>query len=129
MRAAVDVLLEILVDEGVTHIFGNPGSTELALMEALDGSGLRYVKARLNECWPGAWDFHHGPVDGGWETSVELRRGRGRSAACLPRSTLRRLNTRSMRESRRLAWPTRSLRSWSARQASLPSFDRAEAAM
>src|SRR5580698_828061 len=43
MRAAVDVLLEILVDEGVTHIFGNPGSTELALMEALDGSGLRYV--------------------------------------------------------------------------------------
>ena len=43
MRAAVEVLLAILRDEHVTHVFGNPGSTELAFINALDGSGLRYV--------------------------------------------------------------------------------------
>lgn len=36
--------LRLLQDEGVTHIFGNPGTTELALMEAMpDAAGLKYV--------------------------------------------------------------------------------------
>ena len=30
VRRARDVLLDILRDEGVTHVFGNPGSTEAA---------------------------------------------------------------------------------------------------
>ena len=34
-RRASDVLLDILRDEGITHIFGNPGSTEMPLMDAL----------------------------------------------------------------------------------------------
>ncbi|MCE2454165.1 MAG: thiamine pyrophosphate-binding protein, partial [Nitrospinae bacterium] len=29
------LLLETLLDEGVTHLFGNPGTTELPLMDAL----------------------------------------------------------------------------------------------
>ncbi len=36
--------LRLLLDEGVTHVFGNPGTTELALMEAMpDAEGLQYV--------------------------------------------------------------------------------------
>ena len=27
--------LQLLVDEGVTHLFGNPGTTELAIMEVV----------------------------------------------------------------------------------------------
>ncbi|MCC6305714.1 MAG: thiamine pyrophosphate-binding protein [Rhodobacteraceae bacterium] len=43
-RRACDVLLDILRDEGVTHIFGNPGSTEMPLMDALvDAPDLTYV--------------------------------------------------------------------------------------
>jgi len=43
-RRARDLLLEILRDEGVTHIFGNPGSTEMPLMDALvDAPDLKYV--------------------------------------------------------------------------------------
>ncbi|KUJ86265.1 thiamine pyrophosphate-binding protein [Ruegeria marisrubri] len=43
-RLARDVLLEILRDEGVTHIFGNPGSTEMPLLDALvDAPDLTYV--------------------------------------------------------------------------------------
>jgi benzoylformate decarboxylase len=44
IRRARDILLEILRDEGVTHIFGNPGSTEMPLMDALvDAPDLKYV--------------------------------------------------------------------------------------
>ena len=34
-RRARDVLIDILRDEGITHVFGNPGSTEMPLMDAL----------------------------------------------------------------------------------------------
>jgi len=36
--------LKLLQDEGVTHVFGNPGTTELALMEAMsDAASIKYV--------------------------------------------------------------------------------------
>lgn len=38
--------LKLLEDEGVTHVFGNPGTTELALMEAMPSAeGIQYVLA------------------------------------------------------------------------------------
>jgi benzoylformate decarboxylase len=40
----VDALLAILRDEGVRHVFGNPGTTELPLLDALvDAPDLQYV--------------------------------------------------------------------------------------
>jgi len=43
-RRACEVLIDILRDEGVTHVFGNPGSTEMPLMDALvDAPDLAYV--------------------------------------------------------------------------------------
>ena len=43
-RRARDILIDILRDEGVTHVFGNPGSTEMPLMDALvDAPDIRYV--------------------------------------------------------------------------------------
>ncbi len=36
--------IELLLSEGITHLFGNPGTTELPIMHALvDYPGLRYV--------------------------------------------------------------------------------------
>jgi benzoylformate decarboxylase len=41
-----DVLLDVLRTEGVTHVFGNPGSTELPLIDALaEADDLHYVLA------------------------------------------------------------------------------------
>lgn len=46
----IEALLEIARDEGVTRIFGNPGTTELPLMDALvDAPDLEYVLG-LQEC-------------------------------------------------------------------------------
>ena len=43
---AREALLEVLRTEGVRHLFGNPGSTELPLIDALAGADdLRYVLA------------------------------------------------------------------------------------
>jgi benzoylformate decarboxylase len=43
-RRARDVLIDILRDEGVTHVFGNPGSTEMPLMDTLvDAPDIAYV--------------------------------------------------------------------------------------
>jgi benzoylformate decarboxylase len=44
-RRGANVLLEILESEGVEYIFGNPGTTELALIDALLGSPIHYVLA------------------------------------------------------------------------------------
>src|SRR5580693_10586181 len=44
VRRARDVLIDILRDEGITHVFGNPGSTEMPLMDALvDAPDITYV--------------------------------------------------------------------------------------
>ena len=38
------LFLQLLIDEGITHLFGNPGTTELAIMEAVpDYPQLKYV--------------------------------------------------------------------------------------
>lgn len=36
-RSGSEVLLEALADEGVRHVFANPGPTELPLVDALVG--------------------------------------------------------------------------------------------
>src|SRR5438105_7510278 len=45
-RTGRDVLLDVLASEGVTHIFGNPGTTELPFMDSLvDHPEFEYVLA------------------------------------------------------------------------------------
>ncbi|MET3184251.1 UNVERIFIED_ORG: benzoylformate decarboxylase [Variovorax guangxiensis] len=45
-RPAVAAMLDVLADEGISMIFGNPGSTEMPLMEALvERTDIEYVLA------------------------------------------------------------------------------------
>src|ERR1700729_1753464 len=45
-RRGAQVLLEILESEGVEYIFGNPGTTELPLIDALlETPDIRYILA------------------------------------------------------------------------------------
>lgn len=37
-----------------------------------EGTGMRYVEARLEEAFPRAWRLEGGPSAGGWETRVEV---------------------------------------------------------
>ena len=38
-----------------------------------EGTGLRYIKARLQESWPDRWTFEHGPSADGWSTHIHIR--------------------------------------------------------
>jgi benzoylformate decarboxylase len=45
-RRGADVLVEVLRSEGVRYVFGNPGTTELPLIDALtDAPDIAYVLA------------------------------------------------------------------------------------
>jgi Histidine kinase len=53
-------------------IFLSPGATRPRDDRSLGGTGLKYVKARLEESFPGQWSFSHGAVADGWETVIDL---------------------------------------------------------
>jgi hypothetical protein len=60
---------------GTVYTFISPGEVRLQPDRPDGGTGLRYVKARLEESFPGRWTFTHGPHPaGGWATVIELRR-------------------------------------------------------
>jgi len=46
-----------------------------------EGTGTRYVKARLEESFAGRWTLTAGPVAEGWQTVIHLRRPPGESGA------------------------------------------------
>jgi hypothetical protein len=61
--------------------FLSPGPTRELAPRAPGGTGLRYVKARLEESFPGRWTLTHGAVADGWETVIGWRRAAGEGGA------------------------------------------------
>jgi len=55
--------------------FLSPGTIAPAQARAEGGTGIRYVKARLEESFPGRWTFTHQAVPEGWETLIEILGG------------------------------------------------------
>lgn len=89
-------LFHTLVEGGVTHQtprqgrlkftlegFYQPGLTRYTLSACgetspaktpfKEGTGLRYVKARLEESFAGRWTLTAGPVAEGWQTVIEIK--------------------------------------------------------
>lgn len=99
-------LFHTLVENGLTHLRPRDGRLRFTLQEERDGAwvrftlraegerprqprngtepregtGLRYVKARLEESFPGRWQFESGPMDAGWKTVIAWRETEGRTA-------------------------------------------------
>lgn len=68
-------------ESGVSYAFVSPGKTRVHEDRMIGGTGLRYVRARLEESFPGRWTFSHGAVSHGWETVVGWRPTLGEGAA------------------------------------------------
>ena len=90
------LVLHTLVENGLTHGFAGSssgefvvkrtegsGSVQYSVFNACDGrhvadparregTGIRYVKTRLQEAFPGSWSFCCGPRDNGWEAVVKM---------------------------------------------------------
>lgn len=54
-------------------VFLSPGEVQENPARPPGGTGLRYVKARLEESFPQQWALTHGSVAGGWQTVIEIR--------------------------------------------------------
>jgi hypothetical protein len=89
-------LFHTLVENGLTHLLPRDGRLDFVLRvekreaetryvllahgarqpstspQAKEGTGLRYIKARLEESFTGKWTLESGPVSEGWETVVEI---------------------------------------------------------
>lgn len=92
-------LFHTLIENGLTHLLPRDGRQSFVLHAARaagqdryaffaygdsaeppggdaarrEGTGLRYVKARLEESFPGRWSLRSGPTAEGWQTDIELR--------------------------------------------------------
>ena len=85
--------LALLKDEGITHLFGNPGTTELPIMHALkDHPDLTYVMAMQESLVVAIADGYRAPP-ASWSpaTSMSRRGSAMRSVRCsMPASPVRR---------------------------------------
>lgn len=61
---------------GIRYEFFSPGEPTRRAGEPetghREGTGMRYIRARLEESFPGRWSLVDGPVEGGWQTVIEL---------------------------------------------------------
>ena len=76
--AAVFVLHMERSADGAAHgttryTFVSPGGVQSDAGRPVGGTGLRYVKARLEESFPGCWSLRGEPVAEGWRTVIEVR--------------------------------------------------------
>lgn len=58
--------------EVTRYTFFSPGAVSAGAEGRQGGLGLRYVKIRLEESWPGRWRLEHREVAEGWETVIDL---------------------------------------------------------
>lgn len=60
-------------------VFLSPGAVAARSDRPAGGTGLRYVKARFEESFPGQWSLIDGPAADGWQTVIEIKGGAHRS--------------------------------------------------
>lgn len=95
-------LFHTLIENGLTHLLPREGRLEFELSAerratatryvllargvrqrnldtdaVREGTGLRYIRARLEESFTGRWNLSAGPVIEGWETVIEIGGERG----------------------------------------------------
>ena len=54
------------------YTFHSPGAVQTDPSRAAGGTGLRYVKARLEESFPGRWSLRSEPAPYGWLTHIDI---------------------------------------------------------
>jgi LytS/YehU family sensor histidine kinase len=61
------------VPHGVRYSFFSPRAVKPPRQRAAGGTGMRYVRARLEESFAGRWTLHHGAEGDGGQTVIEIR--------------------------------------------------------
>lgn len=56
----------------VVYRLFNDSTIQTTTMKGSSGTGLKYVEARLEECYPRQWKLHSNKVENGWESIIEI---------------------------------------------------------
>jgi len=69
--------------DAVEYWLKNDGSlaariTETGAEKIEEGMGLRYVRTRLQESFPGCWELEYGRREGLWRVRIVIKKGRPR---------------------------------------------------
>jgi len=75
--AAFTLRREDTADGTTRYTFHAPGTVQTDPTRPAGGTGLRYVKARLEESFPGRWSLRHEAVADGWQTVIALGKNAG----------------------------------------------------
>jgi LytS/YehU family sensor histidine kinase len=59
-------------DGAVRYRFFSPGEVQTEPARPTGGTGLRYVRARLEESFPGRWSLRSEATAGGWQSVIEI---------------------------------------------------------
>jgi hypothetical protein len=65
--------------EAVRLTFFSPGEVQADPARPAGGTGMRYVRARLEESFPARWSLRSEAVAGGWASVIEIGTERGRA--------------------------------------------------
>lgn len=72
--AAFRLTMDHAANGAIRYLFVSPGEVQTDSTRPVGGTGLRYVKARLEESFPGRWSLRGEPVASGWQTVIEIRK-------------------------------------------------------
>ncbi len=71
--AAFRMTMDRAADGVMRYVFVSPGDVQTDPGRPAGGTGLRYVRARLEESFPGCWSLRGEPVAEGWRTVIEIK--------------------------------------------------------
>jgi LytS/YehU family sensor histidine kinase len=57
----------------IKYVLTNDGDFNPEVSKGSTGFGAKYIKGRLEESYPGKWDFKSSKSDEGWESIIEIR--------------------------------------------------------
>ncbi len=68
------VLQRIKNQNSVKYILTNDGEFNFEDSETSTGFGAKYIKGRLEESFPGKWNFTSNKLDSGWQSTIEIKK-------------------------------------------------------
>ncbi|NAS30733.1 hypothetical protein GTQ40_07100 [Flavobacteriaceae bacterium R38] len=73
-----DAYFELHKEETVTNIqyrlFNDSKGKSSGKIQSNSGTGLKYIEARLEECYPGNWELQSKPTTNGWEAVITIKK-------------------------------------------------------
>lgn len=70
-------LLREDIEGGLRLTLFNDGTPREKKAKKGEGTGLRYVRSRLEEAFPGRWSLESRPVEDGWEVAMDIKHRNG----------------------------------------------------